>query len=71
MTLRWGYKGHLFVSTTLDVPCPFCKRAAIVLLPAELRAEQPDGTTHVCHPLAGGCNHGFQDATAWFEGGSS
>ncbi len=40
-------------------PCPFCKRQAILpLTPAQLK-EQPDETTHVCHPWLGGCNHGF------------
>lgn len=59
-TLRWGYKGERFVSATLERRCPACgRRWSIVELPPSLRAAQPDDTTHVCHPLAGGCNHGF------------
>lgn len=58
-TIRWGYKGARYVSTTIAGACPMCGRAAVVELPAAIRAEQPDDTTHVCHPLAGGCNHGF------------
>lgn len=41
--------------------CVFCGRFAVVKLPPALRAIQTDGTTHVCHPSAGGCNHGFAD----------
>ena len=48
------------VSVTLDQACQFCGKRAIIELPPALRAEQTDGTTHVCHPLAGGCNHGFR-----------
>lgn len=39
--------------------CPRCLRGVIVRLPPPLRSEQLDGTTHVCHPSFGGCNHGF------------
>lgn len=60
-TLRWGYKGRSHVSTVLPSPCPFCRAVAIIELPEAVRAEQPDDTTHVCHPMAGGCNHGFSD----------
>lgn len=43
----------------IAVLCPFCTTYAVVkLTPAQL-AQQPDGTTHVCHPTLGGCNHGF------------
>jgi hypothetical protein len=40
--------------------CPFCGKARIVVLPPPVAAQQPDGTTHVCHPAIGGCNHGFE-----------
>ena len=41
--------------------CPMCEAHAIVALTPEQRLAQPDDTTHVCHPLLGGCNHGFTD----------
>lgn len=41
--------------------CPRCSARAIVELTPRQRLEQPDDTTHVCHPLLGGCNHGFTD----------
>jgi hypothetical protein len=44
---------------TVGERCQRCGRAAVLALPADLRALQPDGTTHVCHPGLGGCNHGF------------
>lgn len=42
-------------------PCPRCGVRAIVELTPAQRLAQPDDTTHVCHPLLGGCNHGFTD----------
>jgi Zn ribbon nucleic-acid-binding protein len=42
--------------------CPRCGVGAVLPLDAHKRAQQPDGTTHVCHPLIGGCNHGFTEA---------
>ena len=39
--------------------CPFCGRKTVVRLPAPILAEQPDDTTHICHPTIGGCNQGF------------
>lgn len=41
------------------VYCPKCFKLAVVKLPPWLKAEQPDDTTHVCHPVLNGCNHGF------------
>lgn len=39
--------------------CSMCgMRAVVELSPVQL-AEQPDDTTHVCHPMLRGCNHGF------------
>lgn len=59
--------GHLFdwllgsdvFSCRVEGPCQLCGAVAIVALPAPLLAQQPDDTTHVCHPVFGGCNHGF------------
>jgi len=60
--LRWAYKGQPFESRIMCA-CPTCGAHAVIALPKALRDEQPDDTTHVCHPLAGGCNGGFvQDA---------
>lgn len=42
--------------------CPSCTARAIVLLTPRQRLAQPDDTTHVCHPLLGGCNQGFTDS---------
>lgn len=45
---------------TLRRDCPQCGAAeSVVLLPAELLAEQPDDTNAVCAPFLGGCNQGF------------
>lgn len=45
-----------------DVRCPMCGReSTIAALPPALAALQPDGTTHVCAPFFGGCNHGFAE----------
>jgi hypothetical protein len=41
--------------------CPFCFKRAVVKLPPWLIEVQPDETTHVCHPVLNGCNHGFAD----------
>jgi hypothetical protein len=57
-TLLW-YVGGVFVESKIERCCPLCGVRAIVALPAVLLAEQPDDTTHVCHPSLGGCNHGF------------
>ncbi len=43
----------------LEGSCPVCDAFAVVELPARLKARQPDGTTHVCHPAFDGCNRGF------------
>jgi len=39
--------------------CPMCRRFAVVPLTLKQRRKQPDNTTHVCHPVIGGCNQGF------------
>ncbi len=56
--IRWFYKGRRHVSEIVSA-CPMCGERAVIKLPAAIRRERPDDTTHVCHPLAGGCNHGF------------
>jgi hypothetical protein len=43
--------------------CQLCGAAAVVPLPPSLLTQQTDGTTHVCHPGMGGCNHGFAQVT--------
>lgn len=49
----------------LNLRCSMCGAVgAIVALPPPLLEVQPDGTTHVCHPGFGGCNHGFAPEVA-------
>ncbi len=50
----WSFKGEEHMSSVLPHPCPLCSAVAIVSLPEEVLAAQPDDTTHVCHPAAGG-----------------
>jgi hypothetical protein len=57
--ITWSYKGKRYRSFTLFSPCPMCGAFALVELEGAALAEQPDDTTHVCLPKAGGCNHGF------------
>lgn len=66
-TFSWVYKGIAYTSTTIDRVCTHCLEDAVIALPAPILAEQPDETTHVCHPLAGGCNQGFslEGETHW------
>jgi hypothetical protein len=51
--VRWGYsingKSRVYVSTIEGV-CPMCGADAVIVLPSEVLAVQPDDTTHVCHP---------------------
>lgn len=39
--------------------CPICRTFAVVDLDPWNLAKQPDETTHICHPVLNGCNHGF------------
>lgn len=63
--LRW--KGETWTPTVILVEtlrraadsCPSCGARAVVPLTEKQGADQKDGTTHVCHPTIGGCNHGF------------
>lgn len=62
--IDWRYKGKMYSSVIENAPCKMCGAHAVIRLPPAVRAEQPDDTTHVCHPVAGGCNHGFSDLPA-------
>lgn len=57
----WFVDGQRFDCSRESGACPFCCKRAVVRLPEPLRTIQPDGTTHVCVPTLGGCNHGFED----------
>jgi len=60
-TIAWAVGSDVFMCTREHGACPFCLVDAVVALPPPLALAQPDGTTHVCHPVFGGCNHGFRD----------
>lgn len=47
-------------TSDVRVTCIFCLAAAVVLLPDAIAAAQADGMNAVCHPLLGGCAHGFE-----------
>lgn len=49
--------------------CPLCGGWAVVPLTPKQLAAQPDETTHVCHPVFGGCNHGFGPAKRYTTAG--
>jgi hypothetical protein len=59
--MQWTYKGVAYPMPPASerTPCPACNKPAVVALPAAILAEQSDETTHVCHPLLGGCNGGY------------
>lgn len=57
--VKSGRKTFYVISQDDAVPCPICSKKAVVPLTPKQLAEQPDDTTHVCHPGFGGCNHGF------------
>lgn len=42
--------------------CPQCGAKSVVPLTRLQLAKQPDDTTHVCHPMLGGCNQGYASA---------
>jgi hypothetical protein len=54
----WRHRNYRRVDASVRLGCPRCAAAAIVRLPADLRAQQPDGTTHACMPHLGGCGWG-------------
>lgn len=43
----------------VPMPCPRCGARAVLPLDDATQAQQPDETTHVCHPVLDGCNVGF------------
>lgn len=47
------------IKSPVIAACQFCSKWAVVALPEGLKAVQPDDTTHVCHPILGGCNQGY------------
>lgn len=51
--------GGYVISADKAVPCILCGKTAVLPLSPPDLAKQTDGTTHVCHPSIGGCNHGF------------
>jgi hypothetical protein len=60
-TVTWHLNGEVYTTPIESGACPFCLVPAVTKLPKPLLEIQPDGTTHVCHPSLGGCNHGFAD----------
>lgn len=54
----WHIDGKTY-RCKIEMACPTCKVEALVKLPPPLKKQQPDNTTHVCHPLYGGCGDGF------------
>jgi hypothetical protein len=58
--INWMIAGKVYECEREKGACPFCGALdSVVELPEPLAAQQPDGTTHVCHPGLDGCNHGF------------
>lgn len=51
---------HLPTLAAMALSCGMCGKKAVVPLTVTQLAQQPDKTTHVCHPVLGGCNHGFE-----------
>lgn len=59
-TLTWIVDETAYECVIHPAACPSCGVPRTVTeLPPPLKAQQADGTTHVCHPSLGGCNHGF------------
>ncbi len=59
----WDFNGEgAYRCEVLQAPCPRCAALALTQLPPPLLEQQPDETTHVCHPMLGGCNRGFSDS---------
>lgn len=57
--LKQGGKLYSVISDDAATVCPLCGvKAVVALTPGQIK-EQPDDTTHVCHPGFKGCNHGF------------
>lgn len=60
MTTSKGAEVTLYAAEDRAI-CQLCGAWAVVPLTPKQLAQQPDETTHVCHPGLGGCNHGFTD----------
>lgn len=58
-SICWSVGKEVFFCKREKHPCPFCLKTTVVELPPPIAAQQVDGTTHVCLPVIGGCNHGF------------
>lgn len=60
-TVKWLVRGKAYETDISPGMCPMCfSFDTVTALPPPLLLKQPDGTTHVCHPTLGGCNHGFK-----------
>lgn len=57
-TIVWTHDGKSY-PRIVEAECQKCGVAAVVKLPPELKATQPDETTHVCLAAIGGCNTGY------------
>lgn len=55
----WSYRGKNYISKPMAFCRGGCGKFTVVELPPTIRAEQTDGTTHVCHLSIGGCNMGY------------
>jgi hypothetical protein len=62
-TITWIVDGEAHECEVLAGHCNYCLARAVVALPPPVLAEQPDDTTHVCHPAFGGCNQGWTTYT--------
>lgn len=59
-TILWLISNTVYECQIARGYCPFCGSLdSVVELPPPVLAEQPDATTHVCHPGLNGCNQGF------------
>ena len=58
ITIRDGREFVVYTKNDRQ-PCSFCGENAVVPLTPSQLAQQPDDTTHVCHPALDGCNQGF------------
>lgn len=57
--IREGFAAAPYCDAERPRVCPTCGHWAVLPLNTKTRLAQPDETTHVCHPVLGGCNGGF------------
>lgn len=57
--IRKGIAAAPHCEAIIPRPCSLCGMVAVLPLDPTTRMAQPDATTHVCHPVLSGCNHGF------------